>query len=148
MRTANTLGGLIAERQVEIELRGEPQGKGRPRFAMRTGHAYTPHNTAKYEAQLRFAAGEAMGQRRPFEGPVEVFMVAHFMVPSSWPKYKQSGALNGTVAHVTRPDADNLIKMLDALNRVCWDDDSQIVRVMIEKRYSAIPRIHIKVTPL
>ena len=44
---------LLTERmeliKVEIEVSGQPQGKGRPRFT-RNGRAYTPDKTREYEA--------------------------------------------------------------------------------------------------
>ena len=45
-----------------------------------------------------------------------------------------------------KPDPDNIAKMLDALNRVVWVDDSQIVGLdACQKRYSDRPRIEIYV---
>ena len=39
---------------VELIIEGEPVGKARPRFT-RTGHAYTPDKTRKYEQAVEDA---------------------------------------------------------------------------------------------
>lgn len=49
---------------------------------------------------------------------------------------------------VVRPDIDNLQKgIFDALNGVCWKDDSQIVEVLAQKVYvDSEPRILLRAT--
>jgi Holliday junction resolvase RusA-like endonuclease len=42
-------------------------------------------------------------------------------------------------AHVTKPDLDKLVRSVkDALKRIAWQDDSQVVDVVAMKRYAAI----------
>ena len=50
----------------------------------------------------------------------------------------------------TRPDADNIMKMLkDCMTRVgFWVDDSQIARLFVEKQWGECPGIHITITEL
>ena len=45
--------------KVEIEVSGQPQGKGRPRFT-KTGKAYTPDKTREYESRIQAASWKAM----------------------------------------------------------------------------------------
>lgn len=130
---------------VQIVLSGEPQGKGRPRFVRSTGHAFTPANTRKYESALRYAAQEAMGTEAPLEGPLCVVVVAIFPVPASWSEKKRRAAYAGAIWPTVKPDADNLIKVLDACNEVVWRDDKQIVDARIVKRYGERPRLVIEV---
>jgi Holliday junction resolvase RusA-like endonuclease len=130
-----------------IRLAGEPKGKGRPRFVKQTGRAFTPAATRSYEAALRFAAQEAMAGRAPLEGALRVEIRAGFPIPASWSKYKRESAALGTIRPTVKPDADNLAKMLDALNEVVWRDDKQAVSVLIEKRYSVTPDLTISVGP-
>ena len=73
-----------------IELLGEPKGKGRPRFARRTGRAYTPQKTASYEAMLRHEAALVMANRPVLEGPLRVRVLACFGVPQSWSAKKRT----------------------------------------------------------
>ena len=48
----------------------------------------------------------------------------------------------------TRPDTDNLQKMLKDCMTYCefWHDDAQVVQEVIEKRWSKVPGIHIMLT--
>jgi Holliday junction resolvase RusA-like endonuclease len=130
---------------IVIELAGEPRGKGRPRFARRTGHAFTPQKTASYEACLRHEAALVMADRPPLEGALRVQVLAYFGVPQSWSAKKRAAALAGAIRPVKGPDADNICKMLDALNGVLWIDDSRIVSAVIEKHYSDRPRLRVEV---
>jgi Holliday junction resolvase RusA-like endonuclease len=128
-----------------IELPGEPKAKGRPRFSRRSGHAYTPAATVNYESHLKLAGIMAMGAAKPLEGPLEVLVVAAFSVPASWSKGKRLCALSGVTFPTVKPDADNLLKMMDALNEVVWLDDKQIVRADIRKVYSERPCLTVHV---
>jgi len=130
---------------IVIELAGAPEGKGRPRFVRATGFAYTPAQTRKYESHLRLAAQDAMGDRVALEGPVRVTVVASFPVPTSWSGKKQREALAGRILPTIAPDADNLLKMLDAFNLVVWKDDRQIVDAHVIKRYDARPSLRVEV---
>lgn len=133
---------------ISIELAGEPHGKQRPRFVRATGRAYTPADTAKYESHLRLAGQDAMAGRAPLDGPLRVLIEARFPVPQSWSRKKREAALRGEVFPTVKPDADNLVKMIDALNEVVWRDDKQVVAAAILKLYSDRPALLIKVAPL
>lgn len=130
-----------------FHLAGEPVGKGRPRFAKATGHAFTPARTRSYEGALRLAAQAAMTGRPLFEGPLAVSVLAVFPVPRSWSKKRQTAALAGEVRPAVKPDIDNLLKVLDACNEVVWRDDVQITDAAIAKRYGAVPQLVIRVAP-
>lgn len=124
---------------VIIQLGGDPQGKGRGRVGrLHDGRpvVFTPAATRKYEAALRLAASEAMTGRAPFSGAIEVVVLAEFMPPASWSEKKRRNAVAGLVMPTKKPDADNLLKVLDALNSVVWVDDSQIVTATIRKLYA------------
>lgn len=134
-----------ASHSIIIELAGEPKGNGRPHFVRRTGHAFTPQRTASYEACLRHEAALAMDGKPPLEGALCAQVNAYFGVPQSWSAKKRAAALAGAVRPTKRPDADNIIKMLDGLNGVVFDDDAQIVSAIIEKHYSDRPRLRVEV---
>ena len=51
---------------------------------------------------------------------------------------KKDGSLRKgvSVEHIGVPDLDNMIKfVLDALNKVWWVDDSQVIAIHASKRY-------------
>ena len=122
-----------------IRLPGPPRGKGRPRFTAGRW-VYTDAATAAYEKALGYQARMAW-KGEPITGPLAVRVVANMPIPKSWSKSKQFDARTGQLAHTTKPDADNILKILDALNGIVWIDDAQITMASVEKRYSAQPEL-------
>ena len=129
---------------LEVVLDGSPKGKGRPRFT-KSGHAFTPAATRSYEAALRYAAQVEQGEAPPLDGPLAVEIEARMPVPVSWPKKRRNDALAGVTAPVGKPDADNLLKTVDAFNGVVWIDDAQVVDVRVRKIFSEKPALVIRV---
>ena len=80
-----------------------------------------------------------------FEGKMlAIKTVAFFEIPKSKSKKFKEQALQGLVRPVTKPDTDNIAKNVkDALNKIAFPDDSQIVLEIIEKRFSAVPRAEV-----
>lgn len=70
--------------------------------------------------------------------------VAYFEIPQSKSKRFKAEALQGIRRPTTKPDTDNIAKNIkDALNKIAFPDDSQIVLEIIEKRFSAVPRAEV-----
>jgi Holliday junction resolvase RusA-like endonuclease len=128
---------------VVVELAGQPVAKARPRFG--NGRAYTAVKTVWYEQALAYAGKVAMKGREPLACALRIEVLAAFEVPASWSKAKRAEALNGRLRPTGRPDFDNIAKTIDALNKIVWNDDSQIVHATISKRYSTHPRLRIEV---
>lgn len=132
---------------VTIVIRGEPVGKGRPRFGR--GNAYTPAKTRSYERDVALLAKIEMGARPMMDGPVQITMRAVFAIPASWSERKKQRALLGEIRPTGRPDADNLLKTIaDALNGIVYRDDSQITEAACSKRYGISPCVVATVTPI
>ena len=119
---------------IEFEIFGKPTPKARPRFT-RNGRTYTDAKTKTAEANVLIAFFGAASHRKAHEGPVEIEVVATFEPATSWPKKKIAKALAGELEHTSRPDVDNLLKIVDGLNGRAWLDDSQIIRATVTKRY-------------
>ena len=128
----------------KIIIQGEPKGKARPRIT-KTGHAYTPKATHDYEKLISLAFKNKYKDIEPTCKPLKVKMIAYFGIPKSWSKKRQKQALNNEIRPIKKPDADNIGKMVDALNGLAWHDDSQIVEHTITKWYSDKPRLEIEV---
>jgi len=128
----------------ELILDGPPHGKGRPRFSRATGHTYTPEKTARFEERLAWAAQSVMERAPLFDGPLEMSIHAYFSIPVSKPaKWKEQAKL-GLIRPTKKPDIDNIVKgVADALNKVVYVDDTQIVVLTAAKYYSDRPRIEI-----
>ena len=131
---------------IKIVLAGEPIGKGRPRMAKTTGHVYTPPRTASYENRLAWAAQTEMKGRKLMDGPLDVSIRVYLGIPASMTKVKRALAQAGYAWPTKKPDYDNVAKILDALNKVVWLDDAQVVRCLVEKHWSDQPRLEIIIT--
>lgn len=130
----------------EFEMIGEPVGKARPRMNTRIGRAYTPTNTKLYEYSLRQWFIREYPNFTPIETRVKVTIIAYFGIPKSTSKKKEAEMLQGNISPTKKPDADNIIKIvLDAMNKFAFNDDTQVTKLEIEKKYDKTPRIYIKV---
>lgn len=125
---------------ITIRVDTTPRGKGRPRFT-RAGFAYTDPKTRSYEALLRDTAMWTMGAKAPLEGPLHVHVTAFMPIPKSMSEGKKVEARAGHFLPTTKPDADNILKTLDAFNGIVWKDDAQIVEATVVKRYSSSPAL-------
>lgn len=136
-----------------IRIPGEPKGKGRARSRYIQPHGrpgfvvnYTPTATRSYEGEIKFFAQQEMKGSAPIEAtPLKVSVDAIFSVPQSWSNKKRERALCGLIRPTGKPDADNILKTLDSLNKVVWRDDSQIVDARIRKLYGVIPALVITI---
>lgn len=133
---------------IEIVLTGPPMGKERVRFVRATGRTYTPERTVNYEGRLALAAQQVMGGRPLYKEPLIVDLGVFMAIPKSRPKKWKAAAVSGEIRPTKKPDLDNFAKILDALNLVVWEDDSQIVEMNIKKFYSENPRMEVRVREL
>jgi Holliday junction resolvase RusA-like endonuclease len=129
--------------QVTFTLPGTPTAKGRPRFY--NGRAVTDAKTRAAEQSILSAWLYSVGNREPHTGPVEVQITATFTAAQSWPKWRKQLAASGLWPHLSKPDLDNLIKVLDGLNSVAWVDDSQIFRVSASKQYGPVAETQVTI---
>jgi Holliday junction resolvase RusA-like endonuclease len=130
---------------IEFTVPGNPIPKGRPRLGR--GHAYTPKRTLEAENVVRSVA--KLAHVVPVVGAVVMHLDFFMPIPKGWSKAKTQSAMLGTLRPATRPDADNLGKLvLDGLNGLAFADDAQIVELICRKWYSCSPRTVVKIVPL
>ena len=104
------------------------KGKERPRFSRSGKHVYTPSKTIKAEREIRKAYIAAGGVKAPKGVEVAVHITTVRPLPKSRPKRIESEP------DICRPDVDNISKaVLDALNGVAWEDDSQVTELVVGK---------------
>ncbi len=114
---------------------GKPVGKARPRLG-RGGRVYTPAATTKAERAVANAWRAQVGIIHT--GPVHVTLAIAFAVPKSIAKAERARRLEAGW-HTHKPDIDNVVKLvLDALNGVAYDDDTQVVSISTTKRWAAV----------
>lgn len=127
---------------VVVIVPGLPIAKGRARAFVRVGHVrhYTPEKTATYENLVRLAMQQAMQARGcvPFTGAVHLNLQIYLPIARSWSLKKQRRAALGAELPTKKPDLSNVLKAIeDGGNGVAWLDDSQIVDIVLTKRYGA-----------
>lgn len=128
---------------------GKPQGKARARtfYNKRMGRmqSITPEQTKSYEELIRWSYKMAGGQYLG-EKILEVHINAYYPIPKAFSKAKQASALIGALRPTTKPDCDNIIKVvLDALNGVAYYDDKQVVCVSCNKYYGETGRLVVEI---
>ncbi len=125
---------------------GVPVAKKRHRTSK--GRRYDPQHSEKMKLKWIFAAQfREQGFLKPLEGPIEACVEIYCPVPKSWSKKRREKALFTYVE--TRPDTDNYLKFyFDVLNKIAYNDDSQIASVSSDKRYNNKPGVEINLFPL
>ncbi len=146
-----TLHELPTLSSVSFVVEGQPVAKGRPRAGM-TGagiRMHTPAKTKAYERKISAAARVAMHGRIAFGRPVALKVAIYLEIPLSWPKTRQTKARIGVICATNKPDADNVLKAIkDAMNDVVYEDDSQVVDIVVTKKYAMEPRVEVDVKEL
>ena len=118
---------------------GEPTGKARPRVTKWGAH--TPEKTVLYENLVK-----TVYRCKLSEGYIEMNVTAFYSIPKSASKKKHEQMLRGEIRPTKKPDCDNVLKIIaDALNKVAYNDDAQIVRATVEKYYSDVPRVEVEI---
>lgn len=133
-------------------VEGKPQGKARARtfYDKRVGkmRSITPEQTKSYEDLIRWSY-KAAGGGYYANIPLQVDIQAFYPIPQAFSKAKRNDAINGNLRPTTKPDCDNIIKVvLDALNGVAYCDDKQVICVSCNKYYRENPRLEITINPL
>ena len=131
-----------------FEVVGVPVGQPRARITTRGSfaHAYTPksHPVHAWKAAVMRAAREAMRDKTnayglPAEQGIPVTASLWFSMPRPASHLNAAGELRKGKPeyHTSKPDIDNLVKAIfDAMTEAgVWHDDSQVVRLTVEKVY-------------
>ena len=115
------------------------------------GHvgSYQTRETAEYRNLVRLVASEAArshGLAEPWRGAVELDWCVVRPVPASWSGKRRMAALADDICAVSRPDLDNLSKLIqDAMTGVIYRDDAQIVRAAQRKCFGTNPVLSVVV---
>lgn len=134
---------------IKFTVMGEPRGKGRPRFARRGQfvQTYTDDATVSYENLVRLSYQQQCGFHIfPKECMLEMRISCYLPIPKSASKKKQLLMEQNVLRPTKKPDFDNMVKVVcDALNKVAYADDTQIVDGMVRKFYSRQPRMVVSI---
>lgn len=137
--------------EIRFTVPGEPRGKGRPRFARQGQHVrtYTDDKTAAYEDVIRLAyTSQCHGILFEKDEPLRLIILAYMKMPQA-SRVKTRQMLEDRIRPTKKPDGDNIAKVvLDALNKVAYPDDKQIVDIRVCKYYSALPELVVSISSM
>ena len=118
-----------------FEVIGKIKGKGRPKWSSKTPSMYTPVSTRAYEDYIKDCYINQSGKL--LEGAIRVNINMLFAIPKSMKKADKELCKYNEMLPDKKPDADNCAKVvLDALNRVAYGDDKQVVELSVVKRWT------------
>lgn len=145
---ARLMGLNVVRPFLDFTVCAKAVGKGRPRLTTRGGyaHAYTPAKTREFENLVGWAAKRAMCQRPPVASGRALFVqiTVSIVPPLSWSKKRRSESFGAFCSK--KPDTDNVAKaILDAMNGIVYEDDAQVVGLIVQKFYAEENEINIKV---
>ena len=152
LRRGYALGhDLERPRLVHLEVLGTPAPKGSSRAMIRGGHAVNVpsgsevnrRNLKGWDAAVREAAASFVGDvaAPPFvKVALHVQLTFRLTRPGGhWGEGKRAGQLKASAPlyPAGKPDADKLTRAtLDSMTGIVFDDDSRIVRLVVEKLYA------------
>lgn len=133
---------------ISIELYGDPVPQMRPRFVKRGNFSSVYDPQAKLKEGHRWQI-RSLYRDPPLNTPLAIDLVFFMPIPKSTSGIKKRQMANGIIAHTKKPDLDNCIKfILDCLNKLAFNDDSQICEIRAKKIYSSKPGTLIRMIPL
>lgn len=128
-------------KECKIVIPGNPIAKARPKVSRRGNYVtmYDPNSQANdvIKQQLKIAANSVYFD---FNDVLEVECTFYMPIPTYHGVAHLNACSLNLIPHTSKPDLDNLIKQLDYLNEIIFNDDRQIVSIVAYKRYSLNPR--------
>lgn len=123
---------------IDFIIPGKPVPMPRPRFT-RNGHTYNPPKAQLKKKEISILARNEMTRRSVgiTDRAVTLEINCYFEPPKSYTLKKLKQISNGQLQYIKKPDVDNLAKtVLDALNGIAYNDDSQVIKMIVSKEYS------------
>ena len=135
---------------VKFIVPGAPKGKARARTVRGRGgnsFSYTPEQTVLYENLIKCCSRQEANSMIFNDGqPLKVTIIAYYPIVKSTSKKKKQQMLDDLMFPTKKPDIDNIAKsILDALNKLAYRDDTQVVTLHMEKHYADEPRVEVEI---
>lgn len=135
---------LVDHFEYEFEVPGKAQAKQRPRLG-RFGKVYTPNNTHSYENWIKLCFIDKYRNFETLTNNITMEIFIYKSIPKSTSKKKREEMLSGLIKPTTKPDIDNVVKSIfDALNKIAYNDDSQIYSLRVIKIYAEEEKVIIR----
>ena len=135
---------------IQFTIMTEPVAQGRPRATTINGQVrmYDPKKSRDFKRYVSAVAAK-FAPASLLEGPLQLEVKVYKPSLKSFSKKKALAAEKGLLRPTTKPDVDNYVKgVKDALNKVIWNDDSQVVDLKVSKWYSEKPRVEVIIKEL
>jgi Holliday junction resolvase RusA-like endonuclease len=132
---------------INFTIYGEPTAQGRPRATSRGGFIklYDPEKSRSYK-ELVYSEAVQVKPDELLQCELVAVINAYFSIPKSKSKKWKEQARAEIIKPTKKPDADNVAKLiLDGCNGILYKDDSQIVTLIVHKKYSDNPRVEVKI---
>ncbi len=140
---------MIENKHIAFTIPIEPKAQMRVRFRRQGNFVRThKHKTQEFNESILLNALADNAPETPLDGAVTVVITAYMSIPRSKPTWWLVAALEGFLSPTTKPDIDNLAKMLlDCMTSMnYYHDDKQITGLAIAMKYSEKPRWVIDIT--
>lgn len=129
---------------------GAPVAQGRPRAGKSfTGKTvlYDPAKSRDFKQYVRLIAAQH-APKKLITGPINLSVDFYRPIPKNLQtKPKLKLIEQGVLLPITKPDVDNYVKgVKDGLNKVIWQDDSQVVSMNVRKFYSMTPKVVVHIS--
>lgn len=132
-------------KEYKFTVPGGPKGKQRHRTTS-NGRTFTPSQTVNYENLVIMCFKQKYHDAPPLTGELCFNMVSYFPIPKSTSKKKHAEMLARKIRPTKKPDFDNMLKIAsDALNKIAFDDDKQVVESHYYAYYSDRARTEITI---
>ena len=132
------------ENKISFVVPGQAQAKQRPRWSGH--HMYTAKETVNFETYVKEMFVISYPDFVPLEGALRMTITAHMMIPKSTSKKKAKLMTERIIRPAKKPDWVNIASSIcDALEKLAYKNDSQIVTAIFHKFYSHQPRLEIEI---
>lgn len=133
---------------IRFTIPGPVQAQERPRFSRAGNHVKT-HDAPKsraYKEVVKLVAWQNKPQEL-LQGPLKMEIDVYIQPPKKHQtKPKLALIQSGELLPTTKPDLDNLAKGIkDGCSKIIWNDDSQIVELVVRKFYDMQPRAEVTI---
>jgi Holliday junction resolvase RusA-like endonuclease len=136
---------------MKFTIEGTPRPQGSKRHVGDGIMVESSKYVKDWRAYAKLKATQMCSQSQRIEKPNAVLVTATFYFDRPKKHFRANGTLrdDAPAFHVARPDAEKLMRaLLDALTGVCFHDDSQVAKQVIEKRYGTVARTEVFVCDL
>ena len=135
----------MEESKIKFVVPGQAQAKQRPRWSRH--HMYTAKETVNFEMYVKEMFVISYPDFVLLEGPLTMTLTAWLMIPKSTSKKKAKLMVERVIRPSKKPDWVNISSTVcDALEKLAYKNDSQIVTAVFHKFYSHQPRLEIEIT--